>query len=109
MDDIIAAAGELGKKIASHPRTRAFAATARAVATDAEAQALLKKYQDQADRIHQLEQSGRPVEPEDKRRLAALQSDLAVHEKLKEMMRCQADYLDLMNRINQAIDAAAQE
>lgn len=53
MEDIIADARSLGKKIASHPRMTAFMAAARAVSEDKEAQETLKAYQTQMERIQE--------------------------------------------------------
>lgn len=109
MDEIIAAAAALGKQIAGHSRTREFMTAARAVASDADAQRILREFQEQRDRMHELEVTGQPVEPAIKRKVAALQEQVAGNDKLKAMMRTQADYLELMNRVYQAIEAAVQE
>jgi len=108
MEDIIADARALGKKIAAHPRMTRFMRAAGAVAEDSEAQSILKTYQEQAHRIGELEQAGKPIEPEDKRKLADCEAKLAGNDKVKDMMKAQADYLEMMHRINGAIDEAAQ-
>jgi len=108
MQEIIADATALGKKIADHPRSKAFFEAARAVAADPAAQKLLKDYQQTAEKLHALEAAGKPLEPDDKRKLAAAQAELVSNEKLKMMLRTQADYLELMNRVQAAIDAATQ-
>ena len=108
MDDIIAHARELGRKIAAHPRCRDFIAAARTVAEDREAQGILRAYQEQLHRIQELEAGGKPIEVEDKHKLMDFQGKVAANEKLKTMMKHQANYLEMMNHINQAIDEAAQ-
>ncbi len=108
MDDIIAHARELGKKIAAHPRCADFMVAARAVAADKEAQEILKAYQDQAGKMQELGSSGKPIEVDDKHKLAECQAKVASHEKLKEMMKHQANYVEMMNRVSQAIDEASQ-
>lgn len=106
MEDIIAHARELGKKIATHPRCAEFMHAARVVAEDQEAQKILRAYQEQAARLQQLEAAGRPIEPADKHKLEESRVALAGNEKLKAMLRHQANYLEMMNRINQAMDEA---
>ncbi len=106
MDDIIASARELGKKIAAHPRCVDFMAAARAVAEDREAQSILRAYQDQTARLQQLEAAGRPIEPADKHKLEECRVALAGNDKLKTLLRHQANYLEMMSRINQAMDEA---
>lgn len=108
MDEIIAHARELGKKIATHPRTAAFMKAARAVAADKQAQEVLRAYQNQVKAIHDLEMAGKPIEVADKHKMAECETAVAGNELLKEMMKHQADYMELMNRINSAIDEAAQ-
>lgn len=109
MDDIIADARNLGKKIAAHPRTTAFAKAARDVAEDREAQAILKNFQEQVNRIRDLEANGKPIEVEDKRKLSDCEAAVAGHPKLKAMMKAQADYLEMMHRVNSAIDEASAQ
>lgn len=109
MDDIIAHARELGKKIAAHPRCADFMAAARAVAADKQAQEILKAYQEQVRKIQELEMGGKPIEPPDKRKLADCESAVAGNDLLKKMIRHQADYMEMMNRINSAIDEAAHD
>lgn len=106
MEEIIAEATALGKKIVAHPRMKAFVTTARAVAEDADAQAILQAYQDQIQAMRLKEQSGKPIEPEEKRALGESEVKVAGNELLKAMMKAQADYLEMMKRINDAIDAA---
>lgn len=107
MEDIIADARALGKKIAEHPRMKAFMTAARAVAEDNQAQDLLKRYQQQAEKFRGLEQANKPIEVGDKRALADSEAQVAGNELLKTMMKSQADYLEMMQRINAAIDEAS--
>jgi cell fate (sporulation/competence/biofilm development) regulator YlbF (YheA/YmcA/DUF963 family) len=108
MEDLIAHARELGRMIAAHPRCRDFLTAARAVAEDRGAQGVLRSYQEQLRRIQELEAAGKPIEVDDKHKLMDLQGKVAANEKLKTMMKHQANYLEMMNRVNQAIDEAAQ-
>jgi cell fate (sporulation/competence/biofilm development) regulator YlbF (YheA/YmcA/DUF963 family) len=108
MEDIIAQARELGKKIAAHQRTRDFMTAAKAVAEDQEAQKILMAYQEQVEKIRALESSGKPIEVDDKKRIQQAESGVAGNAKLKQMMKHQADYLEMMHRINSAIDESAQ-
>lgn len=109
MDDIIADAAALGKKIAAHPKMKAFVAAVNALKADPDAEALLKRYQEKTYEIDAKASQGKPVEVDEKRELADLQRQVATNDKIKAMTRCQADYLDLMRHINDAIDRAAVE
>ncbi len=106
MDDIIADATALGKKIAAHPRMAAFMAAAKAVSQDKDAQSVLRGYQEQMDKLRQLEMSGQPIEVDDKRKLAECESKVAGNDLLKKLMQSQADFQQLMHSVNEAIDRA---
>ena len=107
MEDIITDAKALGKKIAAHPRTIDFVTAARAVSESDEAQGILKQYQEQVVKLQAAEQAGKPIEVADKHALADLEAKVAGNDLLKRMMKCQADYLEMMKHINDAIDEAA--
>ncbi len=108
LDPILAQARELGKKIAEHPRSKDFLAAAKAVAEDKEAQSIMRTYQEAVSKVRTLESQGKPIEPDDKRHAADAERAAAANEKLKNMMRYQADYMELMHRINAAIDESSQ-
>ncbi|HWL95463.1 MAG TPA: YlbF family regulator [Phycisphaerae bacterium] len=107
MEDIIADAGALGKKIAAHPRMKAYIIAAKAVNEDKLALDTLKEYQETVEKFREMEMSGKPIEVADKRKIAECESKVAGNDLLKKMMQAQADYLELMHRINNAIDEAA--
>lgn len=102
---VLSKARELGSALAAHPRVRAHFEAQRAVRADADAQQILRDYQTQLDQIQRLEAAHQPVEVGDKHKLRELEQRLAGHESLKNLMRTQADYVALMNQVNEAIDA----
>ena len=107
MQDIIADAKALGNKIAAHPRTVNFTTAARAVSESDDAQGILKQYQEQVTMLQAAEAAGKPIEVADKHALAESEAQVAGNDLLKKMMKCQADYLEMMKHINDAIDEAA--
>ncbi len=109
MEDIITHARELGKKIAAHPRCSNFMNATRKVSADPEAQRILGEYQQQVAKLRQLEAEQKPVEVDDKQKLSSCETAVAGSEPLKEMMKHQADYVEMMTRINSAIDEAVQQ
>lgn len=104
METILDQARALGEAIAEHPRTKAFFQAAGALRADEEAKGVLESFQKQADHVRRLEDDKRPIEVADKRKLADLQTKMATHDKIKAFMRTQADYIDLMNRVNRAME-----
>lgn len=109
MDDIIADAAALGKKIGSHPKMKAFVDAVNALQADSEAESLLKRYREMSQALDAKASQGKPIEVHEKRELADLQKRVASNDKIKAVTRCEMDYLDLMRRINDAIDGAAAE
>ncbi len=106
MQDVMDKASVLGEAIAGHERTRAFMAADAVVHKDADAKAVMGAFRKQAEHIHQLETSQKPIEPADKHKLADLQAAMAGNELIKAFVRCQADYAELMNKVNQAMEEA---
>lgn len=103
---IVAQARALGEAIAAHERTRAFLAAQEAVSRDEAARNLLNDHSRHVEHIHRLEEQGKPIEVADKHKLRDLQSAMASNAALKQLMKAQADYLELVNRVHQAMDAA---
>ncbi len=106
MDDIIAKARELGKLIGANERTRAFITAAKAASEDKAAQEVMHSYQQLAANLERLQMEGKPIEPDMKRKLAEGQLAVASNARLKELSRLQADYLELMNKVNDAIEGS---
>lgn len=104
MREAIERARALGETIARHERTLAFLAAQQALEHDADARRLLDAYQQQAERIHQLELARQPVEAVDKHKLRELQSEMAGNGAIKDFIRRQADYVDLMNTVNRTME-----
>lgn len=102
-DHITAKAAELGKLIAESPSGKALLKAREELQADKEAHAILESYQKQLQKIAELEEDGKPIEPEDKRMLAELQQEVASHSTLKLWMKAQADFSQLMHKVNRAI------
>ncbi|MFQ5411635.1 MAG: YlbF family regulator [Phycisphaerae bacterium] len=107
MEAIIADARRLGKKIAEHPRMTTFMSAAKAVAENEEAQGILRRYQDLTEKVQGLERNNQPIEPGDKRAMSESEAQVASNDLLKKMIQAQADYLEMMKRVNDAMEQAA--
>jgi cell fate (sporulation/competence/biofilm development) regulator YlbF (YheA/YmcA/DUF963 family) len=103
VEEILAAASALGRKIAQQAAFRRLRPAEEAVRSDPALKKLLEDFDRQRRKIEDLESSQRPVEPEDKHEMIRL-SD-AVHDspKLQDLVRAQADFLELMSKVNNAI------
>jgi cell fate (sporulation/competence/biofilm development) regulator YlbF (YheA/YmcA/DUF963 family) len=106
MKEILDLAEKLGAMIAESERYMALKECEESVETDKEAKALFDDYLEHNNRLAGLEASASPIEPEDKKKLAAAREKLLACAKAQELMRRQADFAELMNRVNGRIGAA---
>lgn len=104
LQELLTKARVLGEALAGHPRVRAHYEAQRAVRDDAAAQKLLQDYQTQLNHIRRLEAERKPVEVADKHKLRDLEARMAGHEAFKNLMRTQADQVEIMAHVNRAIE-----
>ena len=102
---LVALARQLGEALAAHPTVRDYRAAQEAVRADETARELLEAYQTQAAHMQRLEQEQKPIEVADKQALRDCETKLSGHATLKSLMRHQADYVQLMGQVNQAMEA----
>jgi len=103
LERVLQLARRLGSAIAETDRHKALADVRQRLADDQPAQQLLEDYLKQQKKIDDLMRGNKPVEVEDKRRLADLQQQVSSHEQIKQLLKAQADYAELMHRVNEAI------
>ncbi len=103
MDDLLQKAEELGRLLVDQPRFKALMTARDAIRADAAARKALADYQTHVDHLQQLQAARKPIEVADKRRLAELETALSGNAKVMAMSKAQADFSELMSRINRAI------
>lgn len=103
MERVLELARTLGEAIAASERYQALRKAEAAVEKDEEAVKLQKEYAEVAKRIHELEQAGKPLEPEDKRRAQTLKETLARNGNIQEVTRAWADYNEMIQKVNKSI------
>jgi cell fate (sporulation/competence/biofilm development) regulator YlbF (YheA/YmcA/DUF963 family) len=106
VEEILAAASALGQRIARHDAFQRLRPAEDAVRSDPALKKLLEDFDRQRRKIEDLESARLPVEPEDKREMIRLSDAVHNSPKLQELVRAQADYMELMNRVNKAIQQA---
>ena len=102
-EKILKSAAELGKLIAEHESTRKFEAVAEKLQQDTDAQRLLTDYNRQMALMQEKEAKNEPIEVADKHKLEQLQNGMIQHALLRDLQMVQMDYLDLMRRVDEAI------
>ena len=103
--ELIEQARRLGEALATHPDVQAFLSARAGVEQSSDAQELLKAYSEHAQRIRRLEAEQKPIEVADKHKLAAYEQQMASNEAIKKMVAAQVNYVSLMNRVHQAMEA----
>ena len=103
MEQLLKLASNLGQQIRAHERYRALRDCEKQTMADPEAREIQDALEKQLVKIRQLEQSQQPIEVEDKRELQRLQERARSHPGLQQLLKTQADYFEMMNRINDAI------
>ncbi len=104
MDQLIELAKRLGKQMADNERTVTLKDAQKKVNEDSKAAELIKSYQDQAQKIAELEKQGKPIEVDDKQALQKIEQDISMHPSLAELTRRQVDFVEMMRKVKQAID-----
>jgi len=108
MDQLIAMARRLGQEIARHERTTLLKKAQDEVDADPETKRLVEQYHQQVEKIHFLEQQQKPVEVDDKHKLAHLEQQISIHPQLANLTRRQADFVEMMHKIKETIDRELQ-
>ena len=106
MDDILKMASDLGELIAKHQRYTTLRQAEDAAAGDSETADMLKRYEEKRREMAEAEAANNPIEPEQKRALQEMTERGHANERLQALAKAQADYMELMNRVNAAIRRA---
>ena len=103
MEQLIEKAEQLGRALAEHERFKALMVARDVVTADEAARKLMTDYETQVEKMQQLTLANKPIEVDDKRKLADLEKKVAADEKIKELTKAQMEFSELMNRMNRAI------
>ena len=108
MDEVIAAAEKLGRLLSESERYRALRQAEDAVRADPVAGKLVEQIEAQRRKIAGLEAAMKPVEPADKHELQRLLSEAHSNATLQSLARRQADYMEMMQRVNAAVQGSLE-
>ena len=103
MEEILTLADKLGRAIATHERFQALRTAEKNVSENEGANRAQTELEKHMNHISDLEQSGKPVEVADKRKLEQLQNEFRSQPALQQLVKAQADYLEMMNKVNETI------
>jgi cell fate (sporulation/competence/biofilm development) regulator YlbF (YheA/YmcA/DUF963 family) len=105
--EILTAARELGKLIATHPAAVKFENIVKKLQADVEAQRLMTDLNRHIEALGEKEANGQPIEVADKRKLEELQNKMITHPLLSQFQMVQMDYVDLMRQVDEAMSGTA--
>jgi cell fate (sporulation/competence/biofilm development) regulator YlbF (YheA/YmcA/DUF963 family) len=102
-------AARLGKLIAGSPQAVNLRAARDALDAEPEIVKTLEEYREQTIKIAALEEEQKPVEVQDKHRLQELNDQLISSAVFKRYQAAQVEYLDLMRRVDDALQQELEE
>ena len=108
MQDLLEQAKKLGQMIADDQRTKSLKDMQDNLDKDEDAKQLLQDYQQQMEKITELEQTGKPIEVEDKHKLRDIEEKMAVNETIKQITIKQVEFVNMMNKVKAEIDSQIQ-
>jgi cell fate (sporulation/competence/biofilm development) regulator YlbF (YheA/YmcA/DUF963 family) len=108
IQQILADAEKLGQLVAQHPAVAKYKDAQRAVANDPEAGRLLQNFDRTLEALSRQEQSGLPVTDAQRQQLEAMQGQIVSHIKIKALNLAQVEFVDILRKVNQAIQAQVQ-
>ena len=106
--EILDAATELGKLVATHASADTFGQALKALQADLDAQRTLTDYHRHLTAVAEKEAAGKPIEVDDKKKLEDLQNKVIHTPVLRDFQLSQMDYLDLMRQVDSAISGASE-
>ena len=106
MDEVLARADALAEAIRTSERFVELRRVEAEVGADPEARKLLADLQAARAAIAEKEANGKPIEPEEKRRLAALEAAWGESETVVRLQGVQRAFLEMMEQVNRRIQGA---
>ncbi len=103
MEKILDLARQLGQEIRGHERYRLLREAEKRVMADAGALKIQEDLEKHLQHMHELEMENRPIEVADKRELQRIQTLARSNPALQNLLKVQADYFEMMNRVNRTI------
>jgi cell fate (sporulation/competence/biofilm development) regulator YlbF (YheA/YmcA/DUF963 family) len=102
-DSIIEMATKLGKAISESPQAAKLREVRKELDEHKDVLDTLSQYQQQAQKVEQLEHENKPVEVDDKHKLRDLHDKLVANDLFKRFTAAQVEYVDLMRQVNQTL------
>ena len=102
--EILAAAGNLGALIATHPVVQTYKETIRQLDLDVGAKTLLQQYEQLIEQLSMKEAQMQPIEIAEKKQFEQLQQSIMMNPTLKKFATVQGEYMDIMKKVQETIN-----
>ncbi|MGN6367751.1 MAG: YlbF family regulator [Phycisphaerae bacterium] len=102
--EILAAAGNLGALVATHPTVVSYKETIRQLDLDVGAKSLLQQYEQLIEQLSMKEAQMQPIEVAEKKQFEQLQQSIMMNQTLKKFATVQGEYMDLMKKVQETIN-----
>lgn len=109
MDAVVDQARKLAELLATHERTRELREATATISGDPAAKHLEEEYSRLSTEVHRLEETGRPIEPEMKRRVLDLQGQIRKSSTLQRLFRAHAEFAEMMDGVQRLLSGALDE
>jgi cell fate (sporulation/competence/biofilm development) regulator YlbF (YheA/YmcA/DUF963 family) len=106
---ILDMAKELGQALADSAQRQALHAAWQTLQEHKDVLEALGAFQQQAGKMQQMEQQGRPIEVDDKRKFQTLHDKLVASEVFKRYTAAEMEFSDLMRQVHTAIRKQVSE
>ena len=108
-NEILDAANKLGQLVAQHPAVAKYRDAQRAVAEDPDANRLMSDFNRLLENAARMEAQGMGITDAQRHQLESLQTQLASHLKMKSLQLAQVEFIDLLRKVNQAVQRQVQD
>ena len=105
MDEITQLAERLGKAVAASVEATKLREARKALDAASDVSKTLDEYREQSEKVARLDTENKPVEVEDKHKLRDLHEKLVSSEVFKQFTAAQVDYVDMMRKVNGALQS----
>lgn len=108
-NEVLANATKLGNLIGAHPAVATYRTLTRQLDLDVTARDLLGQFEGLMEQLAYKEQTMQPIEIAEKQKLQSLQQSIAIHPLLQKLMAGQREYMELMQKVQEAINAGVAQ
>jgi cell fate (sporulation/competence/biofilm development) regulator YlbF (YheA/YmcA/DUF963 family) len=102
-------AQRLGTLIGSQEAVKKFREVTAQIDLDVTAKGLLSEFEQLMETLAMKEATMQPIEVAEKQKYQSLQQSMAIHPLIQKLMAAQADYSDLMRKVQEAINKGVSE